>query len=222
MMANKKSIFSQIRHGYSYLNESDLNKTEPLRLKTLDLLKSFVYEGSYSKYRNKSLFLTLEDEPDKVIAHKLNMTVAGVRQARKRLSEDAFKVLGYDVVDKILYGDIRSCSLISDNLNLLRDSSNDDEFILYEIKERIEGSYIGDGTSTFNLLDCKNEMLFLSLFTVNRFSDFLSNLDSEKINYLLRLLDGRVDNTEDKFIALKYMRSDKNLNELFDLLKKNI
>lgn len=221
-MANKKSIFSQIRHGYSYLNESDLNKTEPLRLKTLDLLKSFVYEGSYSKYRNKSLFLTLEDEPDKVIAHKLNMTVAGVRQARKRLSEDAFKVLGYDVVDKILYGDIRSCSLISDNLNLLRDSSNDDEFILYEIKERIEGSYIGDGTSTFNLLDCKNEMLFLSLFTVNRFSDFLSNLDSEKINYLLRLLDGRVDNTEDKFIALKYMRSDKNLNELFDLLKKNI
>lgn len=221
-MANKKSIFSQIRHGYSYLNESDLNKTEPLRLKTLDLLKSFVYEGSYSKYRNKSLFLTLEDEPDKVIAHKLNMTVAGVRQARKRLSEDAFKVLGYDVVDKILYGDIRSCSLISDNLNLLRDSSNDDEFILYEIKERIEGSYIGDGTSIFNLLDCKNEMLFLSLFTVNRFSDFLSNLDSEKINYLLRLLDGRVDNTEDKFIALKYMRSDKNLNELFDLLKKNI
>lgn len=221
-MANKKSIFSQIRHGYSYLNESDLNKTEPLRLKTLDLLKSFVYEGSYSKYRNKSLFLTLEDEPDKVIAHKLNMTVAGVRQARKRLSEDAFKVLGYDVVDKILYDDIRSCSLISDNLNLLRDSSNDDEFILYEIKERIEGSYIGDGTSTFNLLDCKNEMLFLSLFTVNRFSDFLSNLDSEKINYLLRLLDGRVDNTEDKFIALKYMRSDKNLNELFDLLKKNI
>ena len=221
-MANKKSIFSQIRHGYSYLNESDLNKTEPLRLKTLDLLKSFVYEGSYSKYRNKSLFLTLEDEPDKVIAHKLNMTVAGVRQARKRLSEDVFKVLGYDVVDKILYGDIRSCSLISDNLNLLRDSSNDDEFILYEIKERIEGSYIGDGTSTFNLLDCKNEMLFLSLFTVNRFSDFLSNLDSEKINYLLRLLDGRVDNTEDKFIALKYMRSDKNLNELFDLLKKNI
>lgn len=221
-MANKKSIFSQIRHGYSYLNESDLNKTEPLRLKTLDLLKSFVYEGSYSKYRNKSLFLTLEDEPDKVIAHKLNMTVAGVRQARKRLSEDAFKVLGYDVIDKILYGDIRSCSLISDNLNLLRDSSNDDEFILYEIKERIEGSYIGDGTSTFNLLDCKNEMLFLSLFTVNRFSDFLSNLDSEKINYLLRLLDGRVDNTEDKFIALKYMRSDKNLNELFDLLKKNI
>ena len=221
-MANKKSIFSQIRHGYSYLNESDLNKTEPLRLKTLDLLKSFVYEGSYSKYRNKSLFLTLEDEPDKVIAHKLNMTVAGVRQARKRLSEDAFKILGYDVVDKILYGDIRSCSLISDNLNLLRDSSNDDEFILYEIKERIEGSYIGDGTSTFNLLDCKNEMLFLSLFTVNRFSDFLSNLDSEKINYLLRLLDGRVDNTEDKFIALKYMRSDKNLNELFDLLKKNI
>lgn len=221
-MANKKSIFSQIRHGYSYLNESDLNKTEPLRLKTLDLLKSFVYEGSYSKYRNKSLFLTLEDEPDKVIAHKLNMTVAGVRQARKRLSEDVFKVLGYDVVDKILYGDIRSCSLISDNLNLLRDSSNDDEFILYEIKERIEGSYIGDGTSTFNLLDCKNEMLFLSLFTVNRFSDFLSNLDSEKINYLLRLLDGRVDNTEDKFIALKYMRSDKNINELFDLLKKNI
>lgn len=221
-MANKKSIFSQIRHGYSYLNESDLNKTEPLRLKTLDLLKSFVYEGSYSKYRNKSLFLTLEDEPDKVIAHKLNMTVAGVRQARKRLSEDVFKVLGYDVVDKILYGDIRSCSLISDNLNLLRDSSNDDEFILYEIKERIEGSYIGDGTSTFNLLDCKNEMLFLSLFTVNRFSDFLSNLDSEKINYLLRLLNGRVDNTEDKFIALKYMRSDKNLNELFDLLKKNI
>ena len=98
-------------------------------------------------------------------------------------------------------------------------SSSYSEFVLYEVKERLMNSYIGDGTSSFNLLDCKNEMLFLSLFTVNRFSDLVSKLDSEKINYLLRLLDGNVDNIEDRFIALKYMTSNRNLSALADLLK---
>ena len=221
-MGNKKSIFSQIRTGYSYLNDSGLGKTQPFRLKTLQHLEDFVYSGSYTKYRNKSLFLDLENEDDSVIARQLKMSVAGVRQARKRISEDAFKVLGYDTVDHILYGDAHACELITDNINLLKSSSSDSEFILYEVKERLENAYVGDCSSKFNLLDCKNEMLFLSLFTVDRFSDFVSKLDSEKINYLLRLLDGKEDNVGDKFIALKYMNSNRNLNDLFKLLQEQI
>lgn len=220
-MGNKKSIFSQIRTGYSYLTSSGLDKTQPFRLKALQQLEDFVYSGSYTKYRNKSLFLDLESKDDSVIAKQLQMSVAGVRQARKRVSEDAFKVLGFDVVDRILYNDAHACELVMDNLNLLRSSSSDAEFVLYEVKERLVNSYIGDGTSSFNLLDCKNEMLFLSLFTVNRFSDLVSKLDSEKINYLLRLLDGDVDNIEDRFIALKYIASNRNLSALADLLKED-
>lgn len=220
-MGNKKSIFSQIQTGYSYLTSSGLDKTQPFRLKALQQLEDFVYSGSYTKYRNKSLFLDLESKDDSVIAKQLQMSVAGVRQARKRVSEDALKVLGFDVVDRILYNDAHACELVMDNLNLLRSSSSNAEFILYEVKERLVNSYIGDRTSSFNLLDCKNEMLFLSLFTVNRFSDLVSKLDSEKINYLLRLLDGDVDNIEDRFIALKYITSNRNLSALADLLKED-
>ena len=136
---------------------------------------------------------------------------------RKSLVDSLEDKTGYEEAPDSVFS--KTCELVMDNLNLLRSSSSNSEFVLYEVKERLMNSYIGDGTSSYNLLDCKNEMLFLSLFTVNRFSDLVSKLDSEKINYLLRLLDGNVDNIEDRFIALKYMTSNRNLSALADLLK---
>ena len=218
-MANRKSIFVSIRNGFSYLDESESSKINNLRRKTLNLLKDYVYEGSYTKYKNKDLFLSLEPYDDKIISKKLSMSVEGVRQTRRRLSEEVYKLLGYDVVDRILYGDEHSCSLINDNLMLL--NSLDAEFIISEIKDRINFSYIGDGSLSFDLRECKDEMTFLSLFTLSRFTDFVGKLDSEKLNYIIRLLDGKTDNSGDRFIALKYMSSDKSLDELFKLLKSS-
>ena len=67
-MGNKKSIFSQIRTGYSYLTSSGLDKTQPFRLKALQQLEDFVYSGSYTKYRNKSLFLDLHQTGTEICA----------------------------------------------------------------------------------------------------------------------------------------------------------
>lgn len=217
-MSRQRSIFSQIKAGFSYLKTSGLESSEPFRLKTLNSLNEFVLDGSYTKYRSKDLFLQVESYPDKVIANQLSISIAGVRQARKRISEDAFKILGYDVVDKILYQDKHSCDLVNDNITLLSTSFGCNEFILSEVKERLENAYLGDGTKTYNLLECKNEMLFLSLFTVERFSHLVDKLDSEKINYLLRLIYGKETNTDDKFIALKYISNLKNNTELAKIL----
>lgn len=219
-MSHKKSIFVNIRNGQSYLTETGLDKSQGFRLKTLNLLEDFVYGGSYTKYRNKDLFLSMETYDDKFIARKLNMTVAGVRQTRKRLSEEVYNLLGNDVIERILYGDEHACELVSDNIMLLKTSSNE-EFVLSEIKERLVNAYIGDGSSEFNLRDCKNEMTFLSLFTISRFSSLVEKLDSEKLNYIIRLLDGQVKNVDDRFIALKYMTSNKSLEELFNLLRES-
>lgn len=210
-MGNKKSIFTCIRHGMTYLSEKKDEETAS-RLKTLKLLEDFVYSGSYTKYRNKDVFLSMESENDKVIAKKLGVSIAGVRQARKRLSEEVFTLLGDDVVDKILHGDIRACQLITDNILLLKSTANE-EFIISEIEERLSNAYIGEGTAEFNLRDCRDEMAFLSLFTLNRFSYLVNNLDSEKLNYIMRLINGDVRNANDKFVALKYMTSDKSFED---------
>lgn len=204
-MSNVKTIFVQLRDGFNYLNSSGLAESEPVRLTTLNLVSDFVFEGNYTDYKKKELFLSCENESDKVISKILKISEAGVRQVRKRVSEDAFSVLGHDVVNKILYSDIRYCKTISDNVKLLTVSSNLEDFFLPEIIERINSSYLGEGVSKFDLLNCKNELLFLSLFTLNQFSAFISNLDSEKLNYILRLISGEEKDNPDRLTAVKFM-----------------
>lgn len=216
-MANKKNIFSNLRTATYYF--AGLSEVEPFRLETLSILKKFIYGGSYTKYQNRDRFLELEPLDDTKIARQLAISVAGVRQARKRISEEAYKLLGDDIVDRVMFGSQHECDLIRDNISILEFVLSDKEYIFSDIKDRLNDSYIGTGDSVFPLSACKHELLFLSLFSINRFGWFLDRLDFEKINYLLRLLDNKVDNVSDRMIALKFVNSTTNTEGLAKMLR---
>lgn len=221
-MANHGNIFRSLRKGFDYLKNSD-EKSDSFRYKALNKLDNFVYSGSYSGYKNRTLFLSLEmdNKSDEYIAHAMSMSVAGVRQTRRRISDELYDTLGSDVVDRILYGDEHACDLIIENIDVI-DSTSNSNFILYDVESRLRDSYIGDGSSSFDLLSCKDEMIFLSLFTIERFSNLASSLDSEKINYLLRLIAGETENTADRFVVLKYLSSEKCLRDTDSFLKSHL
>lgn len=220
-MSNTKSIFSNLRHAISYLNSDSEVKNEPFRKETLSSLRSFVYSGCYTKYRNKTMFLEIEDLKDDEIAKRLKISVAGVRQARKRISEDAYDLLGYDVTDNILYGDEKICESIQASISILVYVCTNDNFLFSDVVSRFEDSYIGDGTEKFSLSSCRNEMLFLRLYTLKPFSELVSILDSERLNYLIRVLNGDVDSGE-RLLVLKYLHNEDNdLSLLCDYFKSH-
>lgn len=219
-MANHGSIFRALRKGAEYL-ESIKEPSGSFRYNALNKLENFVYSGSYSGYKNKTLFLSLEMDrkSDDYIAHALSISVAGVRQTRRRISDELYETLGEDVVDRILYGDEHACDLVVENISIIC-STNNNNFLLFDAETRLRDSYIGDSSASFNLLECKNELIFLSLFSIERFSNLASSLDSEKINYLLRLLSGETNKPEERFVVLKYLNSKKCLEATGDFLKK--
>lgn len=225
-MANQKSVFACIRDGFSYIDENSRSEDNSFRRDILNEIESFVYNGEYTNYRNKEKFLALEREKysSEEMAKKLKVSVGGIRQARKRISQDAFSVLGADVFEKVLYGDAHDCSVVHDNLKVLNDIYSSSEFILDEIVEKLKDTYFGDGTETFDLLDCQNEMLFLSLFTTSRVSHLIENLDSDKLNYLLRLIYGKKDTITEKMLVLKYIagNSDKKRSAMLDFLRSSL
>lgn len=214
---SKKSIFSVLRSVSSYFSLKE--GVEPFRINTYEKVHSFIYNGDYTNYRAKKVFLQNEPLEDKVIAKKMNISEAGVRVARKRISEDAYSVIGENFADKIMYGTERECFVLCDNIDMLQYMLSTRDYIFGDVLDVLSDAYIGDGVSTFKLNECKNEMLLLSMFTLNRFTSLVDKVDSEKLNYLIRLLKNDVSNTDDRIVALKYINSLKNTSDLCKFLQ---
>ena len=218
MAGSRRSFFSLIRYIDEMLCIS--SDTEEFRVKTYKKLKSFAYSGVYSSYKNACEFLSIENKSANFIASSLGVSKDTVFQIRKRLSDSLYELLGDDVADVILNGTERNCKSLCDSIDVLKKVNSDVSFILDGVKRKLEESYIGDIDASFDLIECKNELIFLSLFTTKRFVDMVSKLDSEKINYLLRIISGDIKNSTDRNIVLKFLDSNDNTSSICSLLNE--
>ena len=218
MAGSRRSFFSLMKYVDDMLSVS--SDTEEFRIKTYKKLKSFVNSGVYSTYKKASEFLAIEDKSADYIASKLGVSKNSVFQIRKRLSDSLYELLGDDVADVILNGTERNCRSLCESIDVLKKVNSDVSFILDGVKRKLEESYIGDIDASFDLHECKNELIFLSLFTTKRFVDIVSKLDSEKINYLLRIISGDIKNSTDRNIVLKFLDSNDNTSAICSLLNE--
>lgn len=216
----QRSIFIAIRQAYSYLENSDSCGLKDMRLKTLDMLRDFVYEGSYTDYRKKGILLECErkglDIRDTAI--KLDVSPEAVRQVRKRISTDAYDKLGLDVVDKVRYGDKHTLSVVQRSINTLSHLSYHGSCLIDGIERTIKDSYIGDSSLEFTLNECIREADFLRLYNLNTFYKAMENLDSDKLNFLLRLLAGDSGTVESRLGLLGYVSQVSDVSTLNHVL----
>lgn len=222
-MANTKSIFTALRNGFSYLDSLGHKEENQFRYDTLNALRDFIYTGCYTSYKNKGIFLEYEDLKDEKLANKLGISVAGVRQARKRITNDAYCALGSNVIDTVLYGTSKMCDSVIKSITVLSYIYSTRTYMFNDVLDKIEDSYIGDGTETFQLNDCRKEILFLRLFTLQPFTELVDMLDSEKLYYIVQVLRNGADAKGTKLLVLKYLHSDDtDLALLFDDIKRNL
>lgn len=221
---SRKSIFSKLNEASDLLDEKGEQDTN-YRLEVLKELKEFVYDGNYTKYRNKRSLLDYErfGTKTKLIAQNMNMTSEAVRLARKRVSDDLYAVLGEDVVERIVSGSINECSSIYNDIQALRYMYDTYDFILESVMGCLDNAYIGDRKEKFDLSDCKDELAFLSMFTFMRFNLLVEALDSDKLNHIIRLIKGEGAYAEgDRLQVLKYITSAKSVKDANTLLIKFI
>lgn len=218
---SRKSIFSRLNEASDLLDEKGEQDTN-YRLEVLKELKEFVYDGNYTKYRNKRSLLDYErlGTKTKLIAQNMNMTSEAVRLARKRVSDDLYAVLGEDVVERIVSGSINECSSIYNDIQVVRYMYDTYDFILESVMGCLDNAYIGSRKEKFELTDCRDELAFLSMFTLKRLDLLVEKLDTDKLNYVIRLIKGeRVYDEGDRLRVLKYITSKGSIEDSEVLLK---
>lgn len=223
-MKRRTSIFSRIREASKLLDVKEERDTK-YRVEVLEELKDFVYSGMYTRYRNKRILLDHEmiGSSSKVIAKKMKISEEAVRLARKRVSDDLYAVLGEDVVERITLGKIHDCKSVYNNIQTIKYMYDTYDFILESVMDCLDNAYIGDGNEKFDLRECKDEIIFLSMFTLMRFELLVETLDSDKLNYVIRLIKGEGTYAEgDRLKVLKYITSPANVKDSASLLIKFI
>lgn len=216
----QRSIFIAIRQAYSYIENDDSCDLKDMRLKTLNMLRDFIYEGSYTDYRKKGILLECESKELSVdaTAIKLDVTPEAVRQVRKRVSTDAYNKLGLDIVDKVKYGDKHTLSVVQRSINTLSHLNYHGSCLIEGIERTIRDAYIGDSTLEFTLNECIREADFLRLYNLNTFYKALEGLDTDKLNYLLRLLNEESGTVENRLGLLGYVSQVSDVSTLNHVL----
>ena len=223
-MTKRTNIFSKLRKASKLLDVTEGRDTK-YRREVLEELKDFVYSGIYTKYRNKQILLEQEmvGSSSKVIAKSMKITEVAVRLARKRVSDDLYAVLGEDVVERITLGDLDECKTGYDDIQAIKYMYHINDFLLDSVMDCLDNAYIGDGKDKFDLRECKDEIIFLSMFTLMRFNLLVETLDSDKLNYVIRLIKGEGTYAEgDRLQVLKYITSPANVKDSASLLIKFI
>ena len=223
-MVKRTNIFSKLCKASKLLDVKKEQDTK-YRMEVLEELKDFVYSGIYTKYRNKRILLDHEmiGSSSKVIAKRMEVTKDAVRLARKRVSDDLYAVLGEDVVERITLGDLDECKTVHDDIQAIKYMYHINDFLLDSVMDCLDNAYIGDGKDKFDLRECKDEIIFLSMFTLMRFELLVETLDSDKLNYVIRLIKGEGTYAEgDRLKVLKYITSPANVKDSDTLLRKFI
>lgn len=208
-----RSIFTGLRKTKSYLSAlgEEVNKQQLVLIKTLE---GFVYSGCYSDYTKKDIFLKFESSDDSVIAVKLNMTVEAVRKVRSRLSAEAYKVVGSDIFDLIIECTNESLHEASIRLKIAGHSFNSCNLFPSELVERIRLSKLEDAEFSFE--DCIPELNLLRWLSLPKMSDVMSNVDADRLNYILRVLDDEAGTISERIKFCEFLSlSDKDVYKFY-------
>lgn len=208
-----RSIFSGLRKTKSYFSSlgKDANQEQIILLKSLE---SFVYSGSYSDYAKKDVFLKFESADDNIIAVKLNMTTDAVRKVRSRLSVEAYRVVGGDVFDLLVEGSSESLKEVGLRLKIAGHSFSSCNLFPSELIERIRLSKFEN--SEFSFEDCIPELNLLRWLSLPKMSDVMSNVDADRLNYILRLLDDETGTLQEKMKVCEFLScSDKEVSKKY-------
>lgn len=208
-----RTIFTGLRKTKSYLQSlgDEADKQQLILIKSLE---SFVYSGCYSNYNKKDIFLKFESLDDDVIAVKLGMTIEAVRKVRSRLSTEAYRVVGGDIFDLIIQCTEEGLKEATVRLQIAGHAFNTYNLFPSELIERIRLSKLED--SEFEFSDCIPELNLLRWLSLPKMSDVMSNVDADRLNYILRVLDDETGTISERIKFCEFLScSDKDIIKKF-------
>ena len=196
-----RSVFTALRRTKSYLSGNGAETNEK-QFEAYKELYEFIFSGSYTDYSKKDIFLSFEGASDDIIAVKLNLTVNAVRKVRSRISNDAYRALGTDIFELIESTEKEKWDEALLRIKVASNNFTTANLFPAELINLIRQSSIEE--SSFEFEDCLPELNLLRWLSIPKMIDVMSNVDADRLNYILKVLDGKVGTISDRMKIANY------------------
>ena len=202
-----RTIVREIRRAESMIK---IGKVDEDRLTLFERLKDYVVSGSYFPYSQGKILFDNLFEYDIVLANKLGISEASVRKLRSNLSQALYDKLGYDVVDKILFGSEADLRSVDETLSLAEIDVNLSDLFSWELLQFISNQTSDEVVGSYDIGEFELELAFLKRYLLISMKRDALDCDLSKLRFILdRLKGGSAHSSVDKYI-LKSLLFNKN------------
>lgn len=158
------------------------------RVEVFERFVEFVSEGKYFSYAQKDVLLANLFEEDEVLAYNLGVSTMAVRKLRSTLSRAVYAKLGYDVVDKILFGSESDLKDVSDALILADFNVRSSDVVPRDLLDFIK-HHTSDSETSFELFELSTEIAFLKKYSLKAMKTEALSCDMDKLRFVVDKLD---------------------------------
>lgn len=202
-----RTITREIRRAESLIK---VGKVDDERVQLFERFRGFVSEGSYYPYTQHKILFENIFEDDLVLATKLCISESSVRKLRSNLSQALYDKMGYDIVDKILFGDSLDMRSVQESLDLAEMEVTVSDLVPWELVRFIDSQADVESEKTYEVGDFELELAFLRRHLLKAIKTEALECDLDKLRFLLsRLRGGSFSSQVDKYI-LKNLLFKKN------------
>lgn len=173
-----------------YDRGDDIEKKKEL----LKELQDFIMGGSYTNVRNSQYLLRNVKKPVQDQARDLNLSKPAIYKNKKLINNDLERKVGKNIVSNILAGEFDRVNTV---LDYALSEQSISSIVIPSVIDRVQEKEF-DKNSTYDLNDCITEISFLKKYSNLDLELLLSDCDSDKLNYLLRLLDFKESDVESR------------------------
>lgn len=198
------SVFREIMRTEEILRSNP--DTSELRMSLFNDLKNFILGGAYTNYRGKEVFLQYAFYKDDIIAKKLGISEAGVRRVRARLSDQLYRIIGKGTIDTILGGTEEELASLQPYIKGLANTVSSGSLFSGEVLHLVNYLCL-DSSENFNIEDCTVELGMLRMLSFPLLKEAFNHVDIEKLNYLIRVLDGEAGDLKSRGIVTQALTS---------------
>ena len=171
------------------------------RVALFERFKDYVVGGSYYPYTQHDILFKNLFEDDIVLASKLCISEVSVRKLRSNLSQALYDKLGYDVVDKILFGDDLDMRSVNESLSLAEIDVSVSDLVPWELIKFIDTQVDIDSENTYDIGDFELELSFLKRHLLKTIKTEALECDLDKLRFLLsELRNASYDSKVDRYI----------------------
>lgn len=193
-----RTIVREINRGESIIRLGGISEE---RVALFNRFKDYVVRGSYFSYSKHDILFSHLFDNDIVLASKLDVSDMAVRKLRSTLSQELYKAVGTDVVDKILWGSESELRDVTKTLDLAEIELSVSDMFPAELLKFVRDQSAGD-ENTYEIGDFDRELGFFKKFLMKSMKTEALDCDMSKLGFILRSLStGTWDSQTNKYIV---------------------